>query len=57
MSEAEKLERQLKEELKKSVRDEDLIYTIKLRLPYANAVDTERIQRASSKLSRLLKTK
>ena len=55
MSEAEKLERALEVELAKPLPDDDVVYTIRQRMPYANTVDTEKTRRGNSKLDSLLK--
>lgn len=54
MSEAEKLRRILAAEKKRPLPDDELVYAIKVRLPYANTVDTEKLRRGEDKLNQLL---
>lgn len=54
MSEYEKLQNLLDKELAKLRPDADVIYALKVRIPYANTIDTERVNRGSAKISELL---
>lgn len=55
MSEAQKLRRALEAEQRKPMPDDEVLYAIKLRMPYANTVDTEKFKRGDNKLGKLLK--
>jgi len=56
MSEAEKLERLLDKERSKPIPDEDVVYAIKQRLPYANTIDRDKLKNGNDKIARLLKS-
>jgi hypothetical protein len=55
MSDAERLRHALESEQSKPFPDEDVLYAIKLRMPYANIVDVEKLDRGNDKLSQLIK--
>lgn len=54
MSEADRLQELLNKELRKPIPDDDIVYALRIRIPYANSIDTERVRRGDSKIKRLL---
>jgi hypothetical protein len=55
MSEAEKLRKALAVEEAKPLPDDEVIYAIKQRMPYANTIDTDKLRRGGKKLDDMLK--
>lgn len=54
MSEADKLEKLLDKEKAKQFPDRDIVYALKVRLPYANTIDTEALSRGNKRIEELL---
>lgn len=55
-SQAQKIEAAIKAEEAKSQPDQDVLYTLKVMLPQANVIDTDRMSNANERVKKTLES-